>query len=556
MHTATSDEVDGILSDLVRSIGSDLPSDLVLRLAVDALRRMEPCLAAHVYLFDATSGDLVLRASAPAGQHVGGEDTYRLGEGVVGRAALMPEGHSTGSVVAARSPRAAAGPAAATHAPMVATRIATASGDLLGVCALVRAAGSDPVRHLSLVAGLAGIALERSRAAAATLRLSELAGSIDILGRCVTGGSPLAETLDAIAALALRASGACACAIYVSERSDADFHVAATAPRGTAVPDVLRAASSGRSGAPAPAASTPGGDALVAAVVRPVTTGTERVATVILFDAPAHKPSDDEIRMCERLAQMVAIAIRQRRLIDSSTERMRPDELLWEIVGSGHADPAAILSRAHRMGCDLGEAHVVVVGSAPAGERPARLRSAILAADPGAVADLGGDRVVAIVSVDALARLPAGPWSIGVSQPCRELTRYPAAYRQARETLELGARLFGEGRVVRSDDLGSYRFVPALVESGLRAETEYVQVSRLSDELLRTLEAYLDSGGNTALAAKQLFLHRNTLRQRLERISQALQIDVSVPQRWLALQLAIKTARMSRLEGASTRPTM
>ena len=142
-----------------------------------------------------------------------------------------------------------------------------------------------------------------------------------------------------------------------------------------------------------------------------------------------------------------------------------------------------------------------------------------------------------------------------MSQPCRELARYPVAYRQAREALELGIRLFGEGRVVRSDDLGSYRFVPALVESGLRAETEYVQVSKLPDELLRTLEAYLDSGGNTALAAKQLFLHRNTLRQRLERISTSLQIDVSVPQRWLALQLAIKTARMARLEGSGARPT-
>ena len=79
-------------------------------------------------------------------------------------------------------------------------------------------------------------------------------------------------------------------------------------------------------------------------------------------------------------------------------------------------------------------------------------------------------------------------------------------------------------------------------------------MSRLSDELLRTLEAYLDSGGNTALAAKQLFLHRNTLRQRLERISTTLDLDVSAPERWLALQLAIKTARITRLEGLRVRP--
>src|SRR5262249_51636796 len=151
------------------------------------------------------------------------------------------------------------------------------------------------------------------------------------------------------------------------------------------------------------------------------------------------------------------------------------------------------LSRAHRMGCDLVDPHVVVVGCTTAGERPTRLRSALIAADAGAIADIGGDRVVAVVTVDALDRLPPGPWSLGGSPPCPEPSRYPAAYRQARETLELGMRLFGEGRVVRSDDLGSYRFVPALVESGLRAEREYAQVSKLPDELLRTLEAYLDS---------------------------------------------------------------
>lgn len=104
------------------------------------------------------------------------------------------------------------------------------------------------------------------------------------------------------------------------------------------------------------------------------------------------------------------------------------------------------------------------------------------------------------------------------------------------------------------DELGSYRSVPALLASGLSSEPEYELVSRLSDELLRTLEAYLDCGGNTAFAAKQLFLHRSTLRQRLHCIATLIEIDLTVPGRWLGLQLAIKTARLSRLPSATKDP--
>jgi PucR family transcriptional regulator, purine catabolism regulatory protein len=138
--------------------------------------------------------------------------------------------------------------------------------------------------------------------------------------------------------------------------------------------------------------------------------------------------------------------------------------------------------------------------------------------------------------------------SVGISRPCTRLERYPDALVEAGEALELGTKLWGYGRVTSFDMLGSYRFVPALVQSGLADDADYHQVSQLSDDLLKTLEAYLDSGGNTAEAARQLFLHRNTLRQRLDRI--ATSVDFAAPSRWLGLLLAIKVARIERLRSA------
>jgi DNA-binding PucR family transcriptional regulator len=77
-------------------------------------------------------------------------------------------------------------------------------------------------------------------------------------------------------------------------------------------------------------------------------------------------------------------------------------------------------------------------------------------------------------------------------------------------------------------------------------------MSRLPDDLLKTLEVYLDSGGNATRAARQLFLHRNTLRQRLDRIAALLNVDLTTSERWLPLQLAVKAARLARLTPGAT----
>lgn len=529
-----------ILGDTLRLIGSDPPVDLVIRSALDALRGVEGCRAALAYLWDPGAETLSLAGTAPLGQRVG-DERYRLGDEVIGRAALSTDGVVTGSLAIVGPPRGKARLASiATRATVTATRIES-HDELFGVLAVVpvERPSTGATRALTEAAELLAIALARGRMRSVERRHTDLLGCIEILARSAAAEASLAETLAAIAALGLRVTRGNACAVYVSDRSQRELRLAAVAPRGSGVPDVWRQ----RDDVP--------GACLVA---RTAFVGAERAASVVVF-ADSRRPTQDDVAVCERLASVVAVAIRQRRLLDASVERVRVDELLWDIVGaSGRADPAAVLARAQRAGCDLSDTRVVVVGTSPTGEKAARLRSAIIAADPTAIADVSGDHVVAIVTPGALAKLPADAWSIGVSQACDDLALYARAYRQAWDTLDLGTRLFGPARLVRFEDLGSYRFVPALVQAGLRSEAEYHQVSKLSDELLRTLEAYLDSGGNTALAAKQLYLHRNTLRQRLERISTILEMDVSRPDRWLALQLAIKTARMSRLDSVRARP--
>jgi purine catabolism regulator len=63
--------------------------------------------------------------------------------------------------------------------------------------------------------------------------------------------------------------------------------------------------------------------------------------------------------------------------------------------------------------------------------------------------------------------------------------------------------------------------------------------SRQRDELYRTLDAYIGSGGSAVQAAKRLHTHRNTVLYRLERLNHVLQMDLRDPQVRFVVQLAL-----------------
>jgi len=63
-------------------------------------------------------------------------------------------------------------------------------------------------------------------------------------------------------------------------------------------------------------------------------------------------------------------------------------------------------------------------------------------------------------------------------------------------------------------------------------------------ELIHTLEAFFEHNGNLSQAAEALFIHRNTLLYRLERISSLTNLDLEMPENRLAIQLALRIYHM------------
>ena len=133
--------------------------------------------------------------------------------------------------------------------------------------------------------------------------------------------------------------------------------------------------------------------------------------------------------------------------------------------------------------------------------------------------------------------------SAGVGGPKRGATGAHLALLQAEQAVVVGRALGGDGRVTLFDDLGPYCFVLGRPESDIREFADRIlgplaDAERHSD-LVRTLDAFLRLHGSLNAVARDLYLHRNTVRQRLRRIAKLTGADLRNADARLALQLAL-----------------
>src|SRR5256712_993486 len=217
--------------------------------------------------------------------------------------------------------------------------------------------------------------------------------------------------------------------------------------------------------------------------------------------------------------------------------------------GTGEYVAIAVASRDATVGARL---RVVVTELAPPA-RVMRARGGTVVAlreldapiDARALAEAVRSRVAAAVGDPAL--------SVGFGGPKKGATGAHLAMLQAEQAVAVGRAINGEGHVTAFDDLGPYCFVLGRPESDIREFAERI-LGPLADDrhadLVKTLDAYLRLHGSLNAVARELFLHRNTVRQRLRRISKLTGADLGDADARLALQLALLGRRaLERLSG-------
>ena len=139
--------------------------------------------------------------------------------------------------------------------------------------------------------------------------------------------------------------------------------------------------------------------------------------------------------------------------------------------------------------------------------------------------------------------------TFGISMTYKEISQVKTGYEEAKEVLKMHAFQITYTHFYK--DLDVYRLLIPLKKSGQLATyvTDYLSPvldydKTMESDLYTTLRVYLECGGVKKEAADRLFIVRQTLYHRLERLETLLGEDFMEPSKRLALEVSIKAHQL------------
>jgi GAF domain-containing protein len=565
------------LYGVIKLVSSSLEVRPMLQGVIDLATEATGCHACFVYLLE--YGRLTIRAASPVYAAAVGKVQFSVEEGLTGWVAR----HRTPEFIRERAmddPRMKYVPLLdeKRFQSMVAVPILARSGDTIGVIVLHTRAPHEftevTVRLLVHIASLVSGAIENAqlydrerRRVDALTGLSGLAqevaaaGDATELGPAVTRGTR--ELIDAEV-----------CQLYLLEGDGGALRLLASSPETVAAPatlsaaGVLLAALDGHS-AHRPARTLWPDRAVGDLLVTPLSVGGERVGLLCAGSQQGHTFNDEDTEIARAIAHLTAIAIKRAELIEGLTNANIVKDLFEALAAGATAFAAA---KAAEVRCDLTGPYLMVYAEPAAGREQAsgewRATAEVLGRGLGELAahtaiEAGPGPVKALLAIGTrrpqrieealrtcreLGRERGA--AIGVSELCDAPADATRAYREAVDAATIGRALLGEGGAIAYSQLGAYRYLVQIAAEDAPRDRMRAAVDRLiaydskrRTALLDTLERYLAERRSVIESARALFIHPNTLRQRLARIEELTGLRLDQDD-LLSLELAIKLARL------------
>ena len=538
---------------IISAVGSSVDLTKVLDGIVELVTEATGCHACFVYLRD---GDrLRIRAASRIYAHVVGKVEFALDEGLTGWVARTGEPAFIRED-ALSDPRMKYVPELEEEhfQSMVAVPMPARSGEVLGVVVLHTVAPREfdegvlnfLVHTASLVAGAienAGLYEETRLRVDALTNLAALSESIvavdgrEELYRVVTTG-------------VRRLLGCDASQLWLRDGEDGPLELVAFDPPG-ALPDPHVESRA------------------------PLRDDRQEVGALVAVRSGVRTFPAQHQELLQAVANQAALALRNAEHI----ERLTAENLvraLFEALDDGALDIAE--ARARAAGCDLDRPHVFIHARPVAtGEEPRpwpevaeRVETRLRTLEAGALVDPGRDALRGLLplparaqagDVGALRELAASEGvAIGMSAVRRGGEGAPESLRQAQDAGVIARALTPGGGALAYEGLGAYRYLVHLALDEAPHDRLCEAVERLLDyderretQLLGTLEQYLADRRVGTTTARKLFIHANTLRQRLDRIQKLTELDLATED-LLSLELAVKLVRLRRAGGGESPP--
>jgi GAF domain-containing protein len=544
-----------VLHEIVSTVASSLELKEVLRAVVRLLSEASGVHACFVYLVEDDGTRLVLRAASPPYERQVGKVVLERGEGLAWWAAERGE--------PAFIRENALADARVKYVPeleeerfqsLLAVPILGRSGEPIGAILAhteaPREFSDDEVEFLVTSASLVAGAIENARLyEEARLRVAELE-QLTELAEAIARADALDELLRTVVAGARPLLAARACHVYLLDPASEELQRKASDPEPGAARETLGLAELGPELAR-------GGRSTRLAV--PLVANGELIGLLVAEGSA-------RIELGRAVASQVAVGLKKVQVIEQLTEKNLIKDFFEELAGG--RPRGDLEGRAARLGCNLELPHVVLVAE-PADEA---LERAVRLAAPGSLFDHREDSLRALVKLptasaepflERLRRIHADlerRVSVGVSSVCQGEDAFADGFAEAQQALLGTAVLKGEPAVLAYEELGAYKYLLRVALDGGIRDATVDAVSRLADydaqrgsQLVATLEEFLRRHGNISATSETLYVHPNTLRQRLRRIAELSGLDLRRDD-WLMIEIAVKMVKLERALGQAAKP--
>lgn len=134
---------------------------------------------------------------------------------------------------------------------------------------------------------------------------------------------------------------------------------------------------------------------------------------------------------------------------------------------------------------------------------------------------------------------------LGIGDMVEDICSIKKSYVGSLKAVDIGSYIYTDGEMIAFEDLGPFGLLRL---ENIRTKDFGNAFSKIypllkepdSEELISTLEVYLECESNCNIAAKQLFIHSNTVRYRIAKIQQICNIDLENPIERLKVEITLK----------------
>lgn len=154
---------------------------------------------------------------------------------------------------------------------------------------------------------------------------------------------------------------------------------------------------------------------------------------------------------------------------------------------------------------------------------------------------------IAACVLDALGSSPSGETYIAYGTIVKELKEVSRSYKEARMALDVGKIFFGERDVIAYSSLGIgrliYQLPIPLCKMFIKEIFEDKSPDDFDEETLVTINKFFENSLNVSETSRQLYIHRNTLVYRLDKLQKSTGLDLRVFEDAITFKIALMVVR-------------